>query len=84
MTKKVIPKKLLDTCINADREYWSYDHNHYDTISLFKELDAATGIDWYAMQCLMTALLTYRGLKRNATNEDIYAILRLLGWEVSD
>lgn len=32
----------------------------------------------------MSAVFPRTGLKHEAAHEDIYAILRLLGWEVSD
>ena len=87
MAKKVIPKTLLDNVIELAREYWtgsSYPFANERQIDLCTKIDALVGINWYSLLNFMFAVFPQRGLKHDATNEDIYAVLRLLGWEVSE
>lgn len=87
MVKKRIPKAHLDKVINGYREYWRGGAHPYildDVISECMRIYAITGIYWYSLQNAIDGIVATHGLKPDATNEDIYAILRLLGWEVSD
>ena len=87
MRKKVIPKALLDKAVDLTRDYWrgiSHPRSLDDIASVTEEMDSITGINWYSLQNFLSSVFPDRGLKNDATNEDIYAILRLLGWEVSD
>ena len=86
MAKKRIPKYLLDEAINADREYWSLRSDPgclERSVSLHRRIEDVSGIDWISFHQLLSAILSFRGLKPSATNEDIYAVLSALGWEVS-
>ena len=87
MAKNAIPKGPLDEMIALTREYYSLSasrsvlsriHDRSD------QIEDATGIHWLDIENLVSAILPARGIKPDATNEDIYAILRRLGWEVSD
>lgn len=87
MGKKRIPRGPLDEAIALTREY----HNLFGAPSVLSRLsDAsklinnATGILWFNIENLLSAILSNHGIKPDATSEDIYAILRQLGWEVSD
>ena len=80
-----VPKALLDEAISLTQEY--YTSGSAETLSqlsnISRQIEAETGIWWNNIENLLSSVLSYRGIKPNATPEDIYAILRLLGWEVS-
>lgn len=87
MAKKVIPKALLDKALDMEREHWGSCGDpliNERIIDVCMEIEAIARINWFSINSLLSAILSVMGLKHNATNEDIYAILRLLGWEVSD
>ena len=87
MAKKEIPKALLDRAIDLDREYWAGSSDPFANerlIDLCTQIDSLAGVNWYSLQNFLSAVFPQRGLKHDATNEDIYAVLRLLGWEVSE
>lgn len=80
-----IPKTLLDEAISLTQEY--YTSGSAETLShlndIPRQIEDKTGIWWNHIENLLSSVLVYRGIKPDATPEDIYAILRLLGWEVS-
>lgn len=87
MANKVIPKTLLDRVIDLNREYWSGSSDplaNERIIDLCTRIDSLSGINWFSLHNFLSAVFPQRGLKHDATNEDIYAVLRLLGWEVSE
>lgn len=87
MAKKVIPKLLLDKALDMERTYWEPENHEAraeDVFAWHKRIEQECGVYWSALSSLCSAIFPQRGLKHDATNEDIYAILRLLGWEVSD
>lgn len=87
MAKKQIPKDMLDEIIDCSREFWhgnGYPGLLERVICKCMQIQAETGINWFSLQNLIDAILPVAGVKYDATNEDIYAVLRLLGWEVSD
>ena len=87
MATKTIPKVWLDKAIAGVKEYWSNpkDIQALDRISeATHEIEHAPAIVYFAVDNLLTGILCITGCKPDASNEDIYAILRLLGWEVSD
>ena len=81
-----VPKALLDEAISLTQEY--YTSGSAETLSqlsnISRQIEKETGIWWNNIENLLSSVLTYRGKKPDATPEDIYAILRLLGWEGSD
>lgn len=81
-----IPKALLNEAITLTREY--YVSGSRETLSrlndLSRQIEDETGIWWNNIENLLSSVLSYHGIKPDATPENIYAILRLLGWEVSD
>ena len=80
-----VSKILLDKAISLTQEY--YESGATETLSqlsdISRQIEAETGIWWNNIENLLGSVLSYRGIKPHATPEDIYAILRLLGWEVS-
>ena len=85
MATKQIPKDLLDRAIAETKEYYrSADLQILNKLSdTTHEIEYATGIAWFALENLLGGILCSIGCKPDATNEDVYAILRLLGWEMS-
>lgn len=87
MATKKIPKVWLDKAIAATREYY---HDSASVLALNRisaathDIERLTGLAWYSLDNLLAGILCSSGCKPDATNEDIYAVLRLLGWEVSD
>ena len=79
---KQIPKKQLDKVIGLTREYWKDG----DTAILGKRIRMAgsLNIDWSPALYLMDGILQNNGFCPDASNELIYDIIRLLGWEVVD
>lgn len=85
MAKKVIRKTLLDEVIAAERAYWDDGGEDYEYVSnLHHKIANETGLWAICVSSLFTAITSSHGLKPDATNEDIYAVLRLLGWEVAE
>ena len=87
MAKNTIPKDLLDEAIALTREYYNLSASP-STLSRLtdrsRRIEDETGILWINIENLLSAILRTHGIKPDATPEDIHAILRLLGWEVSD
>lgn len=81
-----IPKALLNEAIALTQEY--YTSGSTETLShlsdISRQIEDETGIWWNNIENLLSSVLSYRGVKPDATPEDICSILRLLGWEVSD
>lgn len=81
-----ISKKNLDEVISVTREYWKTG----DTLLLDKrhskadKLAKSVGIWWDAVLYILDGVLIHHGFKPDATNEEIYAVLGVLGWEVTD
>ena len=88
MNRKPIPKSLLDRVIELSRKYYGDDGELYDIEvcnSLCIQIQDAVGVSWVSLQNLVCSMFPrYTGLKPGISNEEIYTILRLLGWEVSD
>lgn len=88
MPRQPIPKEPLDRVIDLCRKYYgiaSSPCDVEDTISLCLRIEDATGISWFCLQNLVCSMFPrWGGLKPDISNEEIYTILRLLGWEVSD
>lgn len=85
--KKVIPKGLLDEALAYLKDYYHCSPTKQvleRTHTITHEIEFHTGVAWYSLEDLICSILSGSGVKPDATNEDIYAILRLLGWEVSD
>lgn len=87
MAKNKIPKGALDEAIALTREYYQLSGSVSELsriTNMTRQIEDATGIMWVGIENLLSSILSARGIKPDATNEDIYAILRRLGWEVSD
>ena len=89
MSEKKIPKAKLDRCIELSRRYFDIktpmDHDLLDKkIEAFNELEREVKVGYIVLSDLMRGILDWYGLKNDATNEDIYKVLEVLGWQVVD
>ena len=87
---KKLNKRILDKCIRMTREYWSEDNRIPEFAVeefLGKRIDLATEVgkvSWSSVLNLLDGILATRGFNHEASNMEIYLVLRLLGWEVVD
>ena len=89
MSEKKIPKAKLDRCIELSRRYFDVtgplNHDLLDEkIDACRDLEKTVGLGIVVFSDLLSGILNYYGLKRDATNEDIYKVLEVLGWQVTD
>lgn len=83
-----IKKAQLETLISMNREYWSLRVFDGETIrskcrTMHLYATKTFGVDLgKVLQDVVGGTLRYRGLKPDATNEDIYKVLEVLGYEV--
>lgn len=88
---KKLPKKKLDEIIELSRLYWQTEYEEEfsrsvlrSRIILAQQLEAETGVMWDSVVGLLDALLRSKGFLPNAENYEIYIVLGVLGWEVTD
>ena len=82
---KKVPKKLLDIFLHKCRIYWLNGESIYtETLLAAKDLQIETEVQWFAWKDLINSLLYPQGLAREFTNEQIYEVLKIFGWEVVD
>ena len=79
---KQIPKKQLDKVIGLTREYWK--DGDTDILGERIRMCESLNIGWCPALDLMDGILQNSGFCPDASNELIYDIIRLLGWEVMD
>ena len=80
-----VPKKLLDRFLHKCRRYWLEGESIYaETYLAAKDLQIETEVQWLAWKDFINSLLYSQGIAREFTNEQIYEILKILGWEVVD
>lgn len=85
---KKIPKKLLDDCIEASRNYWDcYTDTEAEMerkLSVKSEaaqtLGDAIGVDGYSVANFIDGIVNNRGLCPDVENDEIYGALRCIGW----
>lgn len=76
------PKEMLDELIESVRDEWRSYRDHVDTIALALSAEDRIGANWLYIANLLMAILSPSGFRPEATNEEIYEVLRVLGWEV--
>ena len=88
---KKVKKACLEELIDVARLYHSQECDEStrnqclkQNLYLSKLLEEETGVLFIAWSDLIHSILMYKGFNSNATNDDIYYCLRLLGWEVID
>jgi hypothetical protein len=83
---KTISKKKLDELIAMTKQYWDTGERDIlqKRIDLASTMEKETGLTWGAILDLLDGILANSGFAPNAENEDIYCVLRVLGWKVTD
>ena len=85
---KKVPKGILDSFIFIARNRWEEDtdakelQDQLDGFAIF--LERRTNVHWLVWIDFINSIFGTNGLKTNASNDEIYVILHLLGWEVVD
>lgn len=83
-----IKKAQLDTLISMNRGYWNHDITGIGLIdakckAMHLYARKTFGEDFGMELCaLVSTIIKGNGLKPEATNEDIYKVLEVLGYEV--
>jgi hypothetical protein len=86
---KSIPKKALDETIRLARKYWKTGDGDIlpAKYAMAKELSLAVfnnDCHWYAFTGLIDAIVCGHGLRPYASNKEIYAAFKAVGYAVSD
>ena len=83
---KKIPKKQFDELVRLSRKFWEDIDTTLlkDRIDVAMEIREATGIDWVATIDFIDCIIRSTGILPGASDEMIYNLLRVLGWEVAD
>lgn len=87
---KKIPKKLLDDCIEASRNFWDcYTDTEAEMerkLSVRRKaadaLEDAIGVDWMSIANFIDGIVNHHGFCPDAENDEIYCALRCIGWDV--
>ena len=90
MCKKIMSRQKLDRLIELVREVCDtpYNEGHVDRvikecIDVARTIEDDTDVLWNGPYDLVWSIL-HAGLKKGASNKDIYQVLEVLGWEVQD
>ena len=78
---KTIVKANLDAAIEAVRDYYDISTGT-DLVDTRRMMNACYATGEMCISGLLASILRYRGLKEDASNEDIYKVLEVLGWSV--
>lgn len=83
---KQIPKKQFDELVRLSRQFWEGIDTTLlkDRIDVAMEIREATGIDWMAIVDFIDCIIRSTGILPGASDEMLYNLLRVLGWEVAD
>lgn len=92
MTEKIIPRKELEQMMAqndiirnaASAMTPGFTDALHHRINLAQKIGKKTGLDWLALVDLLECIFLSKGLKPNATMEDVERVLSVLGWQVSD
>jgi hypothetical protein len=83
---KTISKKKLDELIAQERQYW--ETGSHDALAkrldLARDMEAETNLSMFAILDLLSGILCPRGFAHDAENDEIYSVLRIMGWEATD
>lgn len=81
---KVLNKAKLDELIEMSRTYWQDIHPDLaqERCEKMSEYVKENFPKLWHISELIHSILSYYGMKPDATNEDIYKVLEVLGWAV--
>ena len=83
--RKTMSKVLLDKAIEKARHYYDVSLP-FDDKDVGEFMDLSNAVSDQLGLCIFSNLLasifSYSGLKNDATNEDVYQVLEVLGWTV--
>lgn len=84
-----VPKTILNKCIENCRNFWKTPHpdsqKYLDLLCTYSEVLAeATNLSAFSWQDIIDGILANDGINNEATNDQIYEVLKILGWEVVD
>lgn len=80
---KKINKKKLDSLIKMEQLYWRGNSDIMPgIIALSGEIEKESKIGMFAPEQFIGAIVKPNGFNPDASNELIYTVLQLLGWEV--
>ena len=83
-----IKKSTLDEMIQITKKIWDEPEEAKYKNFMRKRIDRVIAlcktedVDWSALLYLMDALYMGKGFAPDADNELVYAVVRLMGWEV--
>lgn len=81
---KKINKRILDWCIELTRLYWGEEDVSNDILDDRIKTAKKAESGWWSLLNLLDGILGSSGFNHEASNLEIYLVLRLLGWEVVD
>lgn len=84
MSEKKLSREKLDAGIELVRRYYHDDDETVlnEMLDVTNKAGYEAGLTMHTIVELLTSILRCNGLKGNATNEDIYKVLEVLGWQV--
>ena len=86
---KIVDKKLLDELIRLTKKYW----NTGGADLVGAKIEVAKNLSeqifnhknsWCKLSDIISSIVSPHGLKPDATNEDIYRVFTVLGYEVAE
>lgn len=83
---KKIPKKQFDEVLRLSRDIWEKHEQEpiKERIKVAQEITNVTGLDWMAIMDFIDCIIRSSGFVPGASDDFIYLLLRVLGWEVVD
>lgn len=84
-----VPKIILNKCIENCRNFWKTPYpdcqKYGDVWHTYSEVLAEiTNLSAFSWGNIIGGILANNGINKDATNEQIYEVLKILGWEVVD
>lgn len=83
---KRMPKTLFDSYIDISRCYWEAggEKTLAEKLAMANEIARNTPVDFLAVSDLVDSIIRRSGFYPDATNEMLYDVLAVMGWEVAD
>lgn len=84
MSNKKVSKAIVESFLLEARRFWHYDGSYDSYVAIAELLEKFTGIDWVYWKDLADSILAQDGFNKDATDEDFFGILKIIGLEVVD